>query len=123
MNVKELIEQLSKLPPETIVSIHGARGYGYDYDSSNLTFEEGYFVGDEHQVGEGIFVEKVTATIPCGDGKPLLDLTSPLIKPGIKFRFNRYPGRPVSTTIPLATTAAGRAFDAEQDARRTWQRK
>lgn len=93
MNVKELIEKLSALPGDTKVVVEGIHGYSYHFDSSAVVLNKGYFVVDEGCDHEGSFVAEDLALLPCEDGKPLLDLASPHISPGVKLAFTRYPKR------------------------------
>jgi hypothetical protein len=89
MNVKELIEKLSQLPPESEVTITLREGR---IDTANLTIQEGYFVTgafDHGRNGEGHFIDQRMAVRICDDGKPLLDLTSEHIKPSILIHYKR----------------------------------
>lgn len=91
MNVRELIEKLGQLPPESEVTITLREGRA---DTSNLSLREGYFVTgnftDHAPSGEGNFVDRRTAVRICDDGKPLLDLTSKHIKPAVLIYFKRW---------------------------------
>lgn len=99
MLVKDLIEQLSKMDPETEVFLYKQGGMGCPgYSTTRIKVVQGYVVRDPENSGRlhtrakgnGLFVDTAWANQVMGDGKKFLDLTSPTIHPAIQIDLPRY---------------------------------
>lgn len=91
MNVGELIEQLQKFDPSTVVVEDGVHTYCNHFDSSTITLTQGYFVKYEPgpDCDQGLFVEHQMAHTRHHKRKKFLDFTSPYIVPCIKLHWKR----------------------------------
>jgi hypothetical protein len=98
MLVKELIDALSKIDPETEIMLFVRGTFEQpSFSTTNIEIKTGYAVRDTEEsvsfynkkTGNGLFVEKTRANRIMDDGQKFLDLTSPTIYPAIQLEVSR----------------------------------
>jgi len=99
MLVKELIDALSQIDPETEIMLFVRRETFEEprFSTTNIEIKTGYAVRDTEEsvsfynkkTGNGLFVEKTRANQIMDDGQKFLDLTSPTIYPAIQLEVAR----------------------------------
>lgn len=98
MLIKELIEALSKMDPETEVMLYKQGAYDSpSFSTTKILIKKGYAVRDPEESGSfytkakgnGMFVDEDYANQVMDDGQKFLDLTSPTIHPVIQLEIPR----------------------------------